>query len=1221
MMRTLNSASTRLAAAIAMALLAPSALAVDSDWQAVDGDWFAPGNWSAGLPGLLDSARIDNAGSVRIAALGAVAQRVIIGDGGSGLLEVAQGGMLDVGAGAGSIELAREAGSLGVLSITGDSAGRIVAARIHGGSGSAILNFAHADGGYDFFTTITGSVALNHVGSGSTSLYGDHSYSGDTRVDAGQLFIEGSIVSNTFVAAGGTLGGAGTIKATVRVEDGGTLAAGRADSGPSIGVLTLGELQLSEDALLRFDLNAADGLPGIDGDLIRVVAGLNGSSGDLLLDGVLQITDLAGFGMGSYRLFEYDGELTDNTLRIGGVPVTFDPRQFFIQIGVDGQVNLIVGDASGVQFWDGGGTAGDGVIEGGSGVWDNANRSFSNADDSLGLPWRGAMAVFNGAGGTVRLGDDVVFDALQFASDGYVITADAGNAFGLIADFGVRSIRVDIGASATIAAAISGEGILEKTYFGALVLTGDNRYSGGTIIRQGELRVDGGAIRHAESGISIGEMDADAGRLSIRNGGVVEAAFARLAEGHDSIGMATVTGVGSQWRLGEDISVGLQGDGMLSVGDGGRVFSAGLYAGERTGSRGEVLVTGDGAQIVSGADVFIGVDGDGLLALHERGTLDVMAGTGTLYLGSGGGSGQLVLGDGGLAGTLSAAQVLGGNHASVVFNHSETGYQFNTVLAGNLALSVRGNGSTTLTADNTYTGDTRIDAGQLLVNGSILGDTLINTGGRLGGSGQVGNVLVNAGGLLNPGAGIGTLAVDGSLTFAAGSLLQVDVADDGRSDRLQVSGAARIDGGALQVLAAPGAFAYETRYTLIDAAAGVSGQFDSVGSDLAFFHSLLQYEANRVFLVLQRNATAFADMAQTFNQRAVAETFDRLQADDPRPVLDVINAFAATNTAQLAAGLEAVSGDAAAQSAALRLGWEQRHFARLLDRLGPARAGQARTPTHGFWMRGEADSGSLGDANAGDADYDAGGVSVGYDTVLGERWRGGVSLGLAQLNGDVSSRAADLREDSVRVSGYGAYDAGALSVAAVAGIGFGETRIEREVRVGAVDLGRGRGDTDNTTVMAAVQASYTFTPRAAWTIAPLAALDVAHLHRERFSERGAGEASLHYSALQHTSVRSRLGFNSGAIATLGDVRLRPRLQLAWQHEYVDRVLDQDTAFVAIAAQRYRVRSAARSRDQALLALGLDGDAGASWSWFIDVSATLGGGDEDYSASAGLRYRF
>src|SRR3546814_36302 len=220
-------------------------------WQVADGDWLLPGNWSAGLPGLVDTARIDNAGIVRIAAAGAQTQALIVGDSNSGFVEVAEGGTLDVGSGAGTIELARLAGSLGVLSISGDTAGTIVAGEIHGGSGTATLNFAHADSGYDFFTAITGSVAVNHVGSGSTSLYGEHSYSGDTRVAAGRLFIEGSIVSNTWVGDGGTLGGTGTVAARMTVEDGGILAAGRADTGPSIGALRSEEHTSELQSLMR----------------------------------------------------------------------------------------------------------------------------------------------------------------------------------------------------------------------------------------------------------------------------------------------------------------------------------------------------------------------------------------------------------------------------------------------------------------------------------------------------------------------------------------------------------------------------------------------------------------------------------------------------------------------------------------------------------------------------------------------------------------------------------------------------------------------------------------------------------------------------------------------------------------------------------------------------------------------------------------------------------
>src|SRR3546814_14538408 len=54
-------------------------------------------SWSAGLPGLVDTARIDNAGIVRIAAAGAQTQALIVGDSNSGFVEVAEGGTLDVG--------------------------------------------------------------------------------------------------------------------------------------------------------------------------------------------------------------------------------------------------------------------------------------------------------------------------------------------------------------------------------------------------------------------------------------------------------------------------------------------------------------------------------------------------------------------------------------------------------------------------------------------------------------------------------------------------------------------------------------------------------------------------------------------------------------------------------------------------------------------------------------------------------------------------------------------------------------------------------------------------------------------------------------------------------------------------------------------------------------------------------------------------------------------
>lgn len=1258
----------RLAVAISLALCAAPALALDTDWQSPDGDWLVLGNWSNGVPTALDRVRIDNGGIARITAANAFAQELIVGDAGTGVLTLTSGATLDavsavlghlagsrgelsvlgsgsaltlsdsaivgdagegvlriddgarlsVAGGAGTLVLANAEGSVGTLNIGGASAGVLDLAQVRGGAGLATLNFDHGDSGYDVFAHLGGSLAVNHLGAGTTVLHGDHDYTGDTQVLAGRLLVEGGIASNTWVGEGGTLGGTGIIAGVVTVADGGILAPGRLSLDVDVGRLTMGGLVLSEDALLRFDLDAADGMPGIDGDAIHVMAGLNGSSGDLVLDGVLDVNALSGFGRGSYRLIDFDGALVDNGLRLGDLPGTFDTRQFYIQTGVNGQVNLIVGDANGLQFWDGGGSPGDGAISGGSGVWDNGNHNFATADGQVALPWLGTMAVFNGEGGTVTLGDDVRFDALQFAVEGYTVAADAGGQFGLQMDAGIHAIRVDIG-SARIDAAISGEGILEKTFEGTLVLTGDNTYSGGTLVSNGVLRLDGGSISHAQSLFEVAGDDFDAGAFAIVNGGSLDSLSALIAEGTDSSGAVSVTGAGSRWSNGEDMTVGFVGNGSLDVVDGGRVDTGELLLGERAGSSGALTIAGAGSVLRSVVDVVAGQAGAAQITLRDGGLLAIGDGTGTLRLATDGGSARLTLGAGGDAGVLDAAALVGGaGEAELVFDHNQSSYLFDVAMSGDLAVTLRGSGTTTFSADSDFNGVTTVNAGRLLVDGALTSATVVNNGAILGGSGQIGALTLNAGARLAPGTGVGTLTVAGDAVFNAGSVFAVDVNADGSGDRLDVTGTAQVNGGAVQALTGPGQFAYRTRYTLIDADGGLSGQFASVSDDLAFFDSLLEYDGNHAFLVLQRNATAFGDVAQTFNQSAVADTFDVLQDSDPTPILDVIDAFANVNGDVARAGLEQVSGDAAAQSASLRLGWEQRHFARILSHLDAVATGDLKRR---FWARAEGDSGSFADRNAGDADYDSAGITIGYDSTLGERWLGGYSLGWGRLDGDVASRAADLREDSLRASVYGGYRNGAWSLDGVAGLGFGETDIARDVKVGEVAFGRARGRADNHTLAAAVQARYTFALPADFTLTPLLAVEVTELNRTSFREHDAGAANLAYAGLQHTSLRSRLGFSANGVITVGDARLLPRASLAWQHEYLDRTLDQDTAFAAIDDSRFRVRSARTAEDSAVIGIGLDVLIGARLSWFFDLTGTTGSGDEDYAATAGMRYRF
>ena len=71
-------------------------------------------------------------------------------------------------------------------------------------------------------------------------------------------------------------------------------------------------------------------------------------------------------------------------------------------------------------------------------------------------------------------------------------------------------------------------------------------------------------------------------------------------------------------------------------------------------------------------------------------------------------------------------------------------------------LEMKGAGTLVLSAVNTYTGPTNVNAGALQVNGSIATSSLtsVNNGGTLAGIGTVGNTQINGGGIFAPGASV-----------------------------------------------------------------------------------------------------------------------------------------------------------------------------------------------------------------------------------------------------------------------------------------------------------------------------------------------------------------------------------------------------------------------------------------------------------------------------------
>ena len=678
------------------------------------------------------------------------------------------------------------------------------------------------------------------------------------------------------------------------------------------------------------------------------------------------------------------------------------------------------------------------------------------------------------------------------------------------------------------------------------------------------------------------------GTLSVDDGGAVNAGTAYFASDFSGFGGMLIGDAHSTFNA-DFIFAGVDGEAAFSIFDGGAVTAAdGAYLGVNSDGLFQGVVSGAGAAFnVTNGDIVIGSDGAAQLNVGNGGSVSAN----TIVIASNSGSfGTLVIGGPSPfaqapAGSVNGAIQFGDGIGFLVFNHTETDYSFSNAISGPgeiLAFS----GVTNLTGGNSgFTGIGVVDNGAMLrINGAFGGDVAVFDGILGGGGSILGDLDVFD--RLAPGNSIGTLTA-ATAAFEAGSTFEVEVNASGASDRLNVTGDVDIEGGAVRVFAAPGAFALQTNYTILQAASisGV-GAFDSVSlaSGPVFLTPSLSYDATHVYLRLTRNALGFADIGLTPNQRNAGGGVGVLGAGNP-----LHDAALVLNAAGARAAFDDASGDMHASLRGLSF-----HDASWLGALIETRLAQvseapslvqlaaidgaaaAGSRSRGFWAQafggwGEAKS----DGNAAGFDYDRSGAAFGADAPLGATGRIGAAFSYASENADQDAHAGEAGIAARDLSVYGGFHAGAVSLRGALGFGWRNVKTARRVAIVNETL---RADYDSSTAYGQIEIGARL-----GRFEPFLALSHIALESNGFSESGGA------AALIVADSRDAVTFASLGVRISGPSPGGGRVfgSAAWRHAEGDITPVATTAFASNPGERFVIAGAPIAQDALALQLAAE----------------------------------
>jgi len=510
---------------------------------------------------------------------------------------------------------------------------------------------------------------------------------------------------------------------------------------------------------------------------------------------------------------------------------------------------------------------------------------------------------------------------------------------------------------------------------------------------------------------------------------------------------------------------------------------------------------------------------------------------------------------------------------------------------------------------------TEISQGLLVLNGVLGGELRVLDGAMLAGAGALVELTAGDGAVIAPGNSIGTLTVIGDVVFETGSIYEVEVdpASDA-SDRIVTGGTATLNGGVVRHIGLTGDYGPASIYTILTAAGGVTGTFDGIETDFAFLDASLDYEADAVLMLLERNAIPFPAVGETFNQRSTAAAVEATQPGDP-----LYDAVVGQNAGGARLAFDMLSGELHGSIRSAQSEAAQMLAGALTGRMDAARA----IDTGGaFWAQATGSRTRLAtDGDAASMTHGATGLMIGADAGFGAV-RLGVAGGASAHDYDSRARAGSAEGESLSLAAWGSGQWGSLGLKGAVSGTWHEVQTERVAAFpGFAEVLT--ADYNAETVHAFIEASWRVDMGPATTLEPFVNIARVHTESDAFAETG-GDAALAVQGRVQAANLATAGIGmsrsydqgAGRTATLSG-------RLGWRHAWDDVQGDGRHAFAGspTSAGAFTVNGLPVAEDAMLVELGLDVDLKDRLSLTVDWSGQYGSGLTGNALAARFNWRF